>query len=76
MEVAKGKRAISGGRSLVRSALYMAILSAIAHNPKIKKFYIELKKRGKPYKVAMVACMRKLLICLNCMIKNNVAWKD
>ena len=60
----KGKRKIFGGRTLVRSALYMATLSARRFNPVIKSFYDRLIVKGKPMKVAMVACMRKLLTIL------------
>jgi transposase len=72
----KGKRRIFGGRSLVRSALYMAVLSAKKFNPAIKVFYERLIVRGKPRKVAMVACMRKLLTILNVMVKNNEPWQE
>jgi transposase len=61
----RGRRAIRGGRFLVRSALYMATLSAIRFNPVIKPYYQSLKTRGLPSKSAMVACMRKLLHHLN-----------
>jgi len=62
---------ISGGRADVRTALYMAALSAIKHNPVIKPFYERLTKAGKPFKVAMVACMRKILVILNSMMKTK-----
>jgi transposase len=61
----KGVRAIGGGRFAVRNALYMAALTARRVNPVIRLFYERLRKAGKPFKVAMVACMRKLLIHLN-----------
>ena len=67
----RGKRSIYGGRSMVRSGLYMATLSAIRFNLKIKSYYEHLIARGKVPKVAIVACMRKLLIILNSMVKNN-----
>lgn len=70
----KGKRTIWGGRAQVRSALYMAVLSARRYNPAIKKFYDRLLVQGKPKKVALVACMRKLLVILNIMVKNNEPW--
>jgi len=70
----KGKRTIWGGRAQVRGALYMAVVSARRYNPAIKKFYDRLISQGKPVKVAMVACMRKLLIVLNVMVKNNEPW--
>lgn len=64
-----GKRVTQGGRILARRALYMAALAAIRHNPHIKDFYARLKARGKPGKVALVACMRKLLIYLNNLLR-------
>lgn len=70
----KGKRQIWGGRAVVRSALYMSILAARRYNPVIKKFYDRLIERGKLAKVAMVACMRKLLIIMNAMIRDNTSW--
>ena len=70
----KGKRTIWGGRAQVRTALYMAALSASKHNPAIKAFYERLIARGKTKKVALVACMRKLLITMNTMVKNNEPW--
>ena len=71
----QGHRTIWGGRATVRSALYMAIVSAIRHNPIIRTCYQRLKKLGKPSKVAMVACMRKLLIILNTMLKERQPWQ-
>lgn len=70
-----GVRSIYGGRSVVRSALYMATLSAIRHSPKIKDFYKKLLAKGKKKKVAIVACMRKLLVCLNAMLLSEKDWK-
>jgi transposase len=72
----RGRRMIQGGRAHVRTILYMATLSAIRYNPVIHTFYDRLKKAGKPFKVAMVACMRKLLTILNAMIKNGTCWKQ
>lgn len=69
-----GKRAIWGGRADVRSMLYMSTLSAIRHNPVIKAFYERLIKAGKLPKVAITACMRKLLTILNAMIKQGKPW--
>ena len=69
-----GKRAVWGGRAAVRSALYMAILSAIKFNPAIKHFYQKLIAKGKLKKVAMVACMRKMIITMNAMMRNNMRW--
>lgn len=70
----KGHRAIWGGRALIRSTLYMATLSAVHHNKPIKIFYQRLIANGKLKKVALVACMRKLLTILNSMTKNNTEW--
>lgn len=71
----RGRRIIWGGRAQVRSALYMAIVSAIQWNPVIKAFYERLRARGKPTKVAMVACMHKLLTILNAMVKHHTTWQ-
>ena len=70
----KGKRTISGGRRTVRTALYMAALSAKTHNPLIRKFAERLKAKGKLPKVILTACMRKLLVILNTMLKTNTLW--
>jgi len=70
-----GKRMIWGGRSEVRRALYMATLSAIRCNPAIRQFYRRLKERGKPSKVALTACMRKLLIILNAVVRDQSHWQ-
>ncbi len=70
----QGKRRVYGGRATVRSALYMATLAAKKYNPQIKKFYDELLHRGKEKKVALTACMRKLLVILNAMIRTNQPW--
>lgn len=70
----KGARHIWGGRGEVRSALYMASLSAQRYNPVIKAFYQRLLAAGKPKKVAMVACMRKLLTILNAMLRDQAVW--
>lgn len=72
----KGRRQIWGGRAPVRSALYMSILSARKCNPPIKIFYDRLIQRGKLPKVAMVACMRKLIIVMNAMLRDNTTWKS
>lgn len=72
----KGKRCISGGRATLRTALYMATLVATRHNPVIQKFYQRLLGAGKLKKVALVACMRKLLTILNAMVKSNKPWDD
>lgn len=70
----RGKRSIWGGRADVRAVLYMAAVSAIRCNEPIKAFAERLKKAGKPPKVVIVACMRKLLTIMNSMLKNNVPW--
>jgi transposase len=70
----KGKRRIWGGRSEVRSVLYMAALAAIRHNPVIAAFHARLIATGKPKKVVIVACMRKLLTILNAMLRDQTAW--
>jgi transposase len=70
----RGKRMIQGGRPAVRQALYMAALVASRHNPVIKEFYQRLRLAGKPAKVALTACMRKLLVILNAMLKNRTLW--
>lgn len=70
----RGKRFIWGGRADVRTVLYMATVSAIRCNPAIKAFADRLKQAGKPAKVVIVACMRKLLTIMNAMVKNNAPW--
>jgi transposase len=72
----KGKRVIYGGRAPVRTALYMATLAATRHNPVIKECYDRLIKAGKAPKVALVACMRKLLCILNAIVKHNSPWRQ
>ncbi|MFH1071538.1 MAG: transposase, partial [Candidatus Glassbacteria bacterium] len=67
----RGKRMISGGRADVRKALYMATIVASRHNPYIRNFYQKLIQAGKPKKLALTACSRKLLILLNAILKNN-----
>lgn len=70
----RGKRAIFGGRPDVRRVLFMAALVASRHNPVIKAFYQRLLDAGKPKKVALVACMRKLLTIINAMVRSGKAW--
>jgi transposase len=70
-----GQRSITGGRSEVRAVLYMATLTAIRCNVKIKNFYKKLVRRGKKKKLALVASMRKFLVCLNAMLKTKQLWK-
>jgi len=72
--VMRGRRSIYGGRSRVRTLLYMAATTAIRSNPVIRAFYERLKSRGKPHKVAMVACMRKMLTILNAMVRQSTPW--
>jgi transposase len=71
---ARGRRAVWGGRAKVRATLYMATLSAVRHNPMLKAFHLRLRAAGKPNKIVLVACMRKLLIILNAMLKNHTPW--
>ena len=71
----KGLRSIWGGRAEVRRSLYMATLVAVRFNAPIKAFYERLCLAGKKKKVALIACMRKLLVTLNAMIKNNTPWQ-
>ena len=71
----KGKRITWGGRANVRAALYMATLSASRHDPTIKAFYERLVLAGKPKKVALVACMHKLLTIMNAIIKSGKPWQ-
>ena len=70
----RGKRMIHGGRAPVRTALYMGALVATRHNPVIRAFYQRLVAGGKPKKVALTACMRKLLIILNAMVRQQTPW--
>ena len=71
----RGKRTVWGGRAPVRAALYMATLVAARFNPVIRPFYQRLLAAGKPKKVALTACMRKLLTILNAMIKHRTPWQ-
>ncbi len=70
-----GKRCVWGGRAPVRTILYMATLTAVRHNPVIQAFYERLRQAGKAAKVALTACMRKVLTILNAMVKGNVPWQ-
>lgn len=72
----RGKRMIGGGRAPVRRSLYMATLVATRHNPLIRDHYRQLIARGKAKMTALVACMRKLLLILNAMLKNQTPWKE
>lgn len=71
----RGKRAVWGGRAGVRAVLYMAAVAAARCNPVIARFYQHLVAEGKPAKVALTACMRKLLTILNAMLKHNAPWQ-
>ena len=72
----RGRRTIWGGRARVRAVLYMGALSASRFNPLIRAFYQRLLAAGKPKKVALTACMRKLLVILNAMLKHHTPWRD
>jgi transposase len=72
----RGTRHIYGGRAPLRSVLYMAALTASRHNPVIKEFYERLCANQKPFKVAITACMRKLLTIINVMVRDNTRWKS
>ena len=71
----RGKRTVWGGRSKLRAMLYMAALVGTRHNAVLRAFYDRLIRAGKAKKVALVACMRKLLTILNAIIRSNTAWK-
>ncbi|QOT80161.1 IS110 family transposase [Cupriavidus basilensis] len=72
----RGQRYIRGGRAEVRNVLYMATVTAIRHNPAIRSFYERLSLTGKPFKLAVTACMRKLLTVLNTMAKTGQPWEN
>jgi transposase len=72
----RGKRAVGGGRAHVRAVLYMSTLAAVRHNPVLKAFYERLRSVGKAPKVALTACMRKLLTILNAMLKHRTPWQE
>ena len=71
-----GKRRIRGGRHRVRTVMFMAMLSSIQCNPVFKRFYEHLKAQGKIPKVALIACMRKMIVVLNTMVKNQEPWRE
>ena len=71
-----GKRRIKGGRAPIRTVLYMAMMCAIQHNPVMKKFYTRLVAEGKHKKVALTACMRKMMTILNAMIRDGKGWQE
>jgi transposase len=72
----RGKRTIWGGRATVRAVLYMGALVATRHNAVLKAFYQRLRGAGKAPKVALTACMRKLLTILNAMLKHRTPWRE
>ncbi|ULH13928.1 transposase (plasmid) [Deinococcus sp. KNUC1210] len=72
---ARGHRSIWGGRAEVRQVLYMAAVTAVRWNPTLKSVFDQLVHKGKPKKVALVACMRKLLIYLNAMVRDQALWQ-
>lgn len=72
----QGKRTIWGGRAAVRRLLYLVAMNAIRYSQPIRAYYQHLRTAGKVKKVALVACMRKLLICLNAMVRNEQPWDD
>ena len=71
-----GKRRIRGGRATVRTVLYMAMLTSIQHNPVIRSFYERLVKMGKHKKVALTACIRKMITILNAMVRDGLSWNE
>lgn len=72
----KGQRRIRGGRYRIRTVLFMAMLSAVQSNTKFKRIYTRMIEAGKPKKVALVACMRRLITILNIMVKNDTCWDE
>lgn len=72
----RGKRRIRGGRHGVRTTLFMAVMCAVQHNPTIKLFYRRLIAAGKHKKVALTACIRKMVIMLNAMVRDNKMWNE
>jgi transposase len=72
----RGRRHIWGGRARVRAALYMGTLVAVQHNPVLRAFYERLLAAGKPKKVALTACMHKLVVILNALLRQGVPWQD
>jgi len=71
----KGRRRIKGGRAPIRTVLYMAMMCAIQHNPVMKQFYQKLVAQGKHKKVALTACMRKMITILNAMVRDDKEWQ-
>jgi transposase len=71
----RGRRRIRGGRAPIRTMLYMAMLCGIQHNPVMKQFYEKLVAQGKHKKVALIACMRKMITILNAMVRDQKEWQ-
>ena len=73
----RGKRTVGGGRATLRACLYMAAVAAArGANPPIAAFYERLRRAGKPAKLALTACMRKLVVTLNAVLRTGTAWKQ
>ncbi len=70
----QGHRYIRGGRHKVRTVLFVSMMSAIQHHPKLKPMYQKMVANGKPKKLALIACARKQLVTLNTMMKNDTHW--
>lgn len=70
----QGKRSIRGGRAVPRTCLYMAAVTAVRYNSVIRSFYQRLREKGKPFKVALTACMRKIIVILNAMVRDMNHW--
>src|SRR5262249_12740539 len=71
----RGRRVIWGGRAQVRATLYMGTLAGVKHNPVLRRFYERLLAAGKPKKLALVACMHKLLLILNALLRQRTPWR-
>jgi len=72
--IMRGRRMVWGGRAEVRTALYMSTVVAVRFNPVLKSFYLRLRAAGKSPKIALIACMRKLLVILNAIVKHRTPW--
>lgn len=72
----RGRMSCWGGRANVRAALYMAAVAGVRFNPALRQFYRRLRAQNRPAKVALIACMRKLLVILNAMLRDNTIWND
>ena len=72
----RGRRMVAGGRSSVRKVLFMATLTAVRFNPPVRALYQRLTHAGRPAKLALTACMRKLLVILNAMVRDGRRWAD